>query len=77
MNQHYEPGYDAEHCKDAEPARLCTHCGYTIEEDNPADLCQVCLEDSDDDCEEHEPDWDAPSLAEILELDHRRKEELR
>jgi len=50
MNQHYEPGYDPGFCADTEPARLCSHCGYTIDKGNPADLCEVCLDDSHDYC---------------------------
>lgn len=108
MNRNFEPGYDLDACKEP-TSRLCTHCGYDIEEDVLADLCRTCLNDAadlplpckfcskpvtdddfaesdqddahqaciEDNYEPPEPDYNAPSAAERLEMDHRNKEELR
>ncbi len=65
-----------EHPEDLEPTERgpsneCVVCGAEPGFENPD--CPNCGSD----LEPPEPDYDAPSLAEILEMDHRRKEELR
>jgi hypothetical protein len=58
------------------PCRFCDKLVTDADfaESDQDDAHQECI---DDNYEPPEPDYDAPSAAERLELDHRAKEELR
>ena len=79
MNPNYEPGYDPEVC--AEPDDLpCRYCGQLVTDEDmllsgDEEAHEACIEDNYDGPDD--VDYDAPSMSERLEMDHRVKERLR